>query len=68
MDQQMLIGGILAVAVGILAASALFVFWVRWERNSATIVRALMSEAEDSISFLFDDETLLDATPRAPPA
>lgn len=65
MDQQMLIGVILAVVAGILAACALFIFWVRWERNSAALVRALMSEAEDSISFLFDDEMLVDATPRA---
>lgn len=65
MDQQTLILGSLAIIAGVLAASALFIFWVRWERNSAALVRALMSEAEDSIAFLFDDETLVDATPRA---
>lgn len=65
MDQTMLIAGFLAVMAGILAASTLFVVWVRWDRNSAAVTRALMTEAEGSISFLFDDEELVDATPRA---
>ena len=54
-----------ALGLGATAAIALLVIWIR--ANSATTItsRTLMKQAERSITFLFDDETLVDVTPRA---
>lgn len=54
-----------ALGLGATAAIALLVIWIR--ANSATTItsRTLMQQAERSITFLFDDETLVDVTPRA---
>ena len=65
MQQFGLIGSFITVLLGFLAALVLLTIWIRSNRNSQATVRALMQEAEDSVAFLFDNETLVDATPRA---
>ena len=57
--------GIFAVLVGVCAAVGLLLFWIRTNSGSAIVSRTLMREAENSVTFLFDDERLVDVTPRA---
>ncbi len=61
--------GIIEVLAALGAGCGLAVFlvalWVRSNRPTAATARALIKEAEDSIAFLFDDEELIDSTPRA---
>lgn len=59
------LGMVGALVFGIVAAIALVAVWIRTNRHSSVVSRALMAEAEGSITFLFDDEVLTDATPRA---
>lgn len=54
-----------AVILGASTAIGLLWIWIRENRKSATTARTLMQEAEGSITFLFDDEKLVDATPLA---
>ena len=54
-----------ALFSGMFVAVALLWAWIRANRNSAIAARTLMKEAEGTITFLFDDETLADATPKA---
>ncbi len=60
-----LVWGGVAILIGIGAATGMFVLWLHWSRSERQIARALMKEAQGSTSFLFDDEVLVDATPRA---
>jgi len=57
--------GMMAVFVGACVAVGLLLFWIRSNSGSAIVSRTLMREAEDSVTFLFDDERLVDVTPRA---
>lgn len=57
--------GILAVLTGLLVATGLLVFWIRENSPQTLVSRSMMLEAEDGISFLFDGEVLLNATPHA---
>lgn len=54
-----------ALLLGSAAALALIGIWLMQTRPTAILGRSLMQEAEGSVTFLFDDEHLLDATPRA---
>lgn len=65
MQQFELMGSLGAVTLGLLAATGLIYFWIKSNSNAKVTARILMQEAEDSIAFLFDNETLVDATPRA---
>ena len=60
-----LVWTLLAIMSGLALAGGLAASWMRLNRPSAIVSRTLMSEAEGSITFLFDDEVLADATPRA---
>ncbi|MCF2906014.1 PAS-domain containing protein [Octadecabacter sp. CECT 8868] len=55
----------IAVFVGAAIACALLLVWVRLNRTSSIAARALLTEAEDTVTFLFDDDHLIDLTPRA---
>ena len=65
MNQLDMLGAMFAVLVGAGVAAALVLFWIRANSGSAVVSRALMQEAENSVTFLFDDERLIDVTPRA---
>ena len=54
-----------AVLSGIAVAAVLIAIWIKMNTRVSVISRTLMAEAEGSITFLFDDEVLADATPRA---
>lgn len=54
-----------AVFLGALTSIGLLLLWVRTNTRTAIVGRTLMQEAEQSIAFLFEDEVLLDVTPRA---
>ncbi len=54
-----------ALFLGVVVAIALLIFWIRSNRITTVTSRTLMQEAEGSITFLFDDENLVDLTPRA---
>ncbi len=53
------------LALAFLAAVLLLTIWIKANGKTAATARTLMQEAEGTISFLFEDDTLLDATPRA---
>lgn len=61
----MLTSTIIGILFGASIGVALLLVWIKTNRHSAVIGRTLMNEAEDSISFLFDNEALVDLTPRA---
>lgn len=65
MELVSLLTTISAVLIGALSAAALIHFWIRNTSATYATTRTLMKEAEDSVTFLFDDETLVDATPLA---
>ena len=65
MDQFGVFGALGALFVGAAAAAVALVFWIKTNSRTAIIGRTLMQEAEESITFLFENEMLLDATPRA---
>jgi PAS domain-containing protein len=65
MSQFGLLGATGALIIGALAAIGLLSIWIRTNSKIAVTARTLMQEAEGSITFLFDDETLTDATPLA---
>lgn len=54
-----------AVLIGLCAAGLLFLWWVRATSTKYDTARILMNEAKDSTVFIFEDEVLVDATPRA---
>lgn len=54
-----------ALGVGSICAIGLIALWIRTNSTSAMTTRTLMQQAEGSITFLFDDEVLVDVTPRA---
>ncbi len=56
---------IAALLFGTMSAMTLLSLWIRMNGSVATTARTLMHEAEGTITYLFDDEHLLDATPRA---
>ena len=56
---------LMALLAGTLSAVGLLMLWIRFNSSNAITARTLMREAEGSITFLFDDETLIDATPPA---
>lgn len=61
-DPIVIIGALL---VGCVAAFVLIGLWILQTRPTSILARSLMQEAEGSVTFLFDDERLIDATPRA---
>lgn len=65
MDDVEVLSTIFALVFGTVFATVLMIAWLRLNNRSATIARTLMREAEGSITFLFDDEQLIDQTPRA---
>lgn len=65
MSEVGFLGVILAVLVGSVAAIGLLMVLIRTNGKTAMTARTLMQEAEGSITFLFDDDDLVDATPRA---
>lgn len=65
MPQYELLQVLTALFLGLLAAFVLCALWIRGNRPTTVTARALLTEAEDSIAFLFDDERMVDATPRA---
>ncbi|PVA07640.1 PAS-domain containing protein [Thalassorhabdomicrobium marinisediminis] len=65
MQQYGVIGTVAALFLGIAVAVVLLIYWIRANSSSAIISRTLMHEAEESIAFLFDDQELVDLTPRA---
>jgi len=54
-----------ALLIGALAAACILMFWIKANTQVAVVGRTMMQQAEDSITFLFEDEVLLDVTPRA---
>ena len=54
-----------AILTGAVCAFGLLAFWIRTNKTSFVTARTLMLEAKDSVTFLFDDETLIDASPLA---
>ena len=65
MVQLNILGAVGSVLAGTLCAFGLLIFWVRTNRTSLVNARTLMRESADSVTFLFDDETLIDASPLA---
>ncbi len=65
MEQSGILGVAGALTLGVVAAISLLWIWIHENSKSATTARTLMQEAEGSITFLFDDERLIDATPLA---
>lgn len=65
MDQVEVMGLIVAIGLGVLTAFVAMGFWIRANAATSTTIRTLMQEAEDSVTFLFDDDVLVDLTPRA---
>lgn len=65
MEQFGNLGTFGALMFGAVAAIGMMALWIR--TNSATTItsRTLMQQAEGSITFLFDDDELVDVTPRA---
>ena len=59
------LNAIAALSLGILAATSLLFLWIKTNSLTKTTLRTLMKEAENSVTFLFDEERLADATPRA---
>jgi hypothetical protein len=54
-----------ALLIGAGTAIAALVFWTKTNSRTAVVGRTLMQEAEDTITFLFENEVLVDVTPRA---
>jgi hypothetical protein len=65
MSQLAFLGASGALILGALTAVGLISIWIRTNSKTAVTARTLMQEAEGSITFLFEDETLADATPLA---
>ena len=65
MSQLAFLGASGALILGALTAVGLMSIWIRTNSKTAVTARTLMQEAEGSITFLFEDETLADATPLA---
>ena len=65
MEQYYSYGMIGAVLFGAATAIGLLAVWIHFNSRTVVVGRTLMQEAEDSITFLFDDDVLLDVTPRA---
>ncbi len=64
----MLLGSLSALGAALLGAAfglAAITLWLRLTSPEASVARTLMREAEGTVTFLFDDERLADATPRA---
>lgn len=59
------LGPLLALSLGVFPALAILLFWLHRVSPLYTNARTLMREAEGSITFLFEDSCLVDATPRA---
>lgn len=56
---------LLAAAIGLCAAALLFIWWVRYSSPRTDTARKLMKDAGDSTVFIFEDDSLVDATPKA---
>lgn len=56
---------LLAAAIGLCASALLFIWWARYSSPRADTARKLMQDAGDSIVFIFEDDSLVDATPKA---
>lgn len=56
---------LIAVVVGVAAAALIFGVWAYVNRRDRKTARTLLREAESTVVFLFDDDTLVDATPEA---
>lgn len=54
-----------ALFMSLISALVLLTFWIKANGGTASTARTLMHEAEGTITFLFEDDVLLDATPRA---
>jgi len=65
MGQLGFLGVLGAVLAGTLCAVGLLLYWIRTNKKSLVTARALMLGAEDTVTFLFDDEKLVDASPLA---
>ncbi|AGI70165.1 PAS domain-containing protein [Octadecabacter antarcticus 307] len=65
MSQLAFLGATGALILGALAAVGMMSIWIRTNSKTEVTARTLIREAEDSITFLFEDETLSDATPLA---
>ncbi|SMX41157.1 PAS-domain containing protein [Octadecabacter ascidiaceicola] len=65
MAQLGFLGVLGAVLTGTFCAVGMITFWIRTNRKSVATARTLMLGAEDTITFLFDDEILVDASPLA---
>lgn len=59
------LNSLIALSMGLLFALILLAVWIKSNGTTAMTARSLMHEAEETITFLFEDEVLLDATPRA---
>ena len=55
----------IALTLGLVSALMLLTLWISMNGKTATTARTFMHEAENTITFLFEDDHLLDATPRA---
>jgi len=55
----------IAVTLGFATALLLLSVWIKTNDTATVTARTLMHEAEKTVTFLFDDEILLDATPKA---
>ncbi|QEE37115.1 PAS domain-containing protein [Octadecabacter sp. SW4] len=56
---------VFATFAGIAAATLIFGVWAYLGRRERQTARALLREAESTVVFLFDDDTLVNATPEA---
>lgn len=65
MESFGLLGVTGAIVFGASVAAVFLFIWIRLNSRATMVSRTLMSEAEGSITFLFDEEVLTDATPRA---
>ncbi|SLN33267.1 PAS-domain containing protein [Pseudooctadecabacter jejudonensis] len=62
---QDILGVVGALLIGGCFATGLIFYWIKSTSSDSKTLRTLMHEAEGSITFLFDDTLLVDATPRA---
>lgn len=58
------LGIIVALLVGVACAIGMMAVWIHTNRPLSITTRTLMQQAEDTITFLFDDEALVGVTPR----
>jgi PAS domain-containing protein len=56
---------VLGALFGAATAMAVLLYWVKTNRQTSAIGRTMMLEAEGSITFLFENDSLIDVTPRA---